>query len=299
MMNKKKMELSNKSSQLFKYGLLLLNVVSSQVYAATDLKPSWVRKPVLDLPNCSFLSPKDPLSLADYRDEVFTPKQAMELRQQYDDLTRTYQMRKNYSLLEFQEEENHRNQLTGFGKTIQDRVLDHEAKKSEERFKALARKDGNLKKPAAVVGALVTVYTGRPVTTRLSENTRLVGRTTVRPDATGKVQWQSGQLQLLSPLVNTTFDVAATLPASVDPNTAEAAKAEDRYKLSVTRALPLVNVSSGLTYGSTTRTLSASLSRQLTDHLSCVIDTRRPLSPEWVKAKPGEETVRLIYGISF
>ncbi len=70
----------------------------------------------------------------------------------------------------------------------------------------------------------------------------------------------------------------------------------ERYRLTFSRPLPLWDLSSGLTYGGSTTSVGASLSKTLIPHLTAVVDSVRPIQQGRYYS---EESLRFFYGLTF
>jgi hypothetical protein len=122
---------------------------------------------------------------------------------------------------------------------------------------------------------------GKTVDVNLSDSLKL--RT--KAHVTGQV----AELGLLSPGASTSFQFSPTSSSYADG---------EKYKFAVSKKLPW-SLSSGVSYGSTSDTVKASLEKQLTPQITGVVDSRRPVHADQASATPPEETVQLKYQLSF
>ena len=255
-------------------------------------KPSKVRTA-----NESFLVNKTYIYSTGLAEKIINKDTAIEMRQQYEDMVRDYELRKRYSLIELQEEKEHNNQVTGFTKNVLTTVRKEHTNRQLKLLRKAAEKDpylGKLAKPAALAFALYATYNGEPVRLNVSDDTQLSVKT-IAPE-------RKAGISVSSPLINTSLDFASAAPSARDPYSpasSDPLQNDERYRISLSRAIPVVDISTGLSYGTTTNTVTTSLSRQLTDHLNCIFDAQRTINYGRPDQRNGQERVSLQYGISF
>jgi hypothetical protein len=121
----------------------------------------------------------------------------------------------------------------------------------------------------------------------LSSSTRIEASTNFVEDR--------AQFRLMSDWVQGQFDFTGN-PQGVQQAQLDPTQVQERYRFSLTRNLSIWNLSSGLIYGATSQSVSAQISKPIANNLTCVVDTRRPLTGN---AMPAEEKVTLQYGIRF
>jgi hypothetical protein len=177
------------------------------------------------------------------------------------------------------------------------RVGQEQARKEARKAREAALNNPDIqkaKKPIAVVAGLAAIYSGEPMRVKVGDSAQLMARTDVRSS--------KGQLGFNSDYLNGLMEMDARNPDrfdSTDPRFADASQNNERYKLWVGRPL-ILDVTGGMTYGSSTQTVATSLSRPLTDNMICVVDSIRPVSG--VGSSPAtlsEERVKVQYGIHF
>ncbi len=253
-------------------------------FAATSknqkgIQPRWVQNPISTLnPNASFLADldRDSSNAANFQNEILDPARVPEIKQSYRDMMRDYEMRQQYGLTDLQAEQNHSSQVNDFGKGFLSEFKRIQRNKGIGSVRAAAKRDENLAKPLpkAVIGALVIACTGEAVDLVTGDEAKLTARTNL-PDG-------SGQLAVASSIVNGSFEIAN--------------RSSERYRLSVARGIPGLDISSGLSYGASSNTVSASLSKPISNHLTAVLDSSRSMTD---KTRGPDGTVRLLYGINF
>jgi hypothetical protein len=275
--------------------------------AHANLKPEWaVSLNTLaceDKVNDSFLQDREagmdePL----LRDRIFNPRLAREMNQRYEDATREYRMRERHDLATLHEQRAYIERMSGFAMDVLQEIKRyHWREKITEVREAAVRavKNGSalvqtLSKPVALALAAAAISTGQPVSVKVNDETRLTART--------NVQSQKGKFEMVSPVVNGSVDFVGKAPSYRDPYAlppVDPDAREERYRVSVARGVPGLDVTTGLSYGSTTTTLTASVSKELMSNLTCVVDSSKPTRPERSNLPNGQESVRLLYGIRF
>ena len=279
----------------FSTAFSILALLAATSASAADRKPSdkksdWVA-PTMES-NGSFLN-----DLGRGRNdnaELLEKKSALELKQQYEDMVRDYDHRKEYDLTTNEEDRKHVGQVQDFSRNVFNTVQHQQATKVLENVRKNAERDptiSKMKKPAEVIAAGVAFYYGAPVKFKLGSESNM--------EAATNVPNHEGHLNLRSPFLNS-FAEFRTDALSPDEEAKQKAldptKRQERLRLGVNRGIPVLGLASGLTYGNSTRTVTASLSKQLTDSLSCVVDSMRPLE---ASTNPGEESLKFMYGIRF
>jgi hypothetical protein len=231
------------------------------------------------------------------------------MRQQYEDIHRGYESRRQQGLAQFRpgqtdkvagvlsdgDEEVQNGRLRDLSQDVVNKVRIHQAERARNKVDKVARNSEELRPvrtPLIVASTLVAIYFDNTFSMNLSDATVLSGYTSVKD--------QKGRLSVSTPVVSGTVNVDKTVedrsPAAMsDPSDPET---KERYRFALSRPIPFIDVTSGVTYGSTSNAVSASLSKPLTDHITAVVDTIRPVA-EAVGAKPAEERVKLVYGLSF
>jgi hypothetical protein len=102
-----------------------------------------------------------------------------------------------------------------------------------------------------------------------------------------------GEVNLESPAMNCRVSMDGR--SATDPATA-AVTSTERYRVSLSRPLPIFELSSAVTYGGSTNTVRAAISRPLADHLTGEFDSVRGSDAAGV---PTEQSLKLMYGFSF
>jgi hypothetical protein len=183
-----------------------------------------------------------------------------------------------------------------FSRDVFNQISHKQMKDNGGKLADAVNRDDNLKKlqtPAAVVGVAVAVYSGQPLDLQLGGGSKMTSRTNLSNS--------TAQLIFDSPFVYTSFDYTALAPETRDPNATSADPNfyKDRYAFSLRRSLPILNLSTSLSYGSTSTNLTASVSRPIMKNLTCVVDSSTPMSADIAAVVPASETLRFVYGVRF
>lgn len=268
------------------------SVFSAQ--ADPNYRPEWSHPwEVTSNPNCSFLNDTRQGSEVSVLDELIDRHTALDLRQRYQDMSRDYELKRSYGLVDSRREQQRGDEVNDFGRQIVGEVQRYQTARNTEKLKTAVDRDPDLQvlaKPAAVVAAGAAVYRGTPMNLRLNEDTKLRAVTNVRN--------QTSEFSLLSPVVTTSVGVNLSKPEDRDPTQPpdpDPTHQIERYHFSFSRGLPIWDLSSGLSYGGTTSSVSASLSKRVTNNLTAEVDSIRPIKQGYYN----EECLKLNYGLQF
>jgi hypothetical protein len=252
----------------------------SSAYAATKLHPVWMKSECSRISeNISFLNNETSRQTESLSEFIVDRKTALSMRQEYDDLVRWHEMRERYGLNSNQDDRVHTAKVSELTTDILKRIEMQHVRKNSAKLRKIVETDptfapiiSKVRRPVGLVFAVAGIYTGEPMNVQLSERTRLTARTNVPA--------KRGQLFVASPLMNGSVDFIAN---------ASSQEKEERYRFSVSRNLPVFDLSSSLSYGTTTNAMTASLSRPLfVPNLTAVMD-----------ASTNEQVLRFLYGLTF
>ncbi|MGK5082424.1 hypothetical protein WDW37_03885 [Bdellovibrionota bacterium FG-1] len=279
-----------------------------------SLRPAWVddyrvrtgggRGKVCAL-NASYLlelnrkSPFDEDWMAPYYD----PAQARTWRQNIENLTREYEMRMHAGLLDPEGQRGYFASIGGFGNGVWDEMQKRQMSYAERKANAIIERHATIEKAMAPGVIAAGVYVGRPVPLRLTDDTLLRFTTNVRD--------RYGAVEMESPLGFGVFEYRPMVAANRDlgPNSAVDFGAmmnmgwvvdysQERYQLTLKRPLPFFGLSTQLLYGASSNSVAGSLSKQVLDNLTCVVDSVHRLAPiDSIQAD--EQRLRLRYDFRF
>jgi hypothetical protein len=214
------------------------------------------------------------------------------MRQQYEDMNRDYEMRHVYGLTTYDLERAHAAQMSQFTQDIMNSVENNQLRQEQDRItnsetvKSLEKSDTvkALERPAIVVGVMGAAYYGKPFGFDVAPETRVTGYSNLRG--------QAGGFGLVTRYGSTNFDLAMQ-----NMDTANSL-GQERYRLAVAGNLPWA-FSTGFRYGTSTSTLTSSLSRPLSSHLVASFNDIRPLQAVDLGYVQPQWTLRCDYGITF
>ncbi len=262
-----------------------------------QLRPVWSPSPNANRANQSFLMDFERTSQsreAEFINGLIQPKTASELRQAYDDRFREFELRRRFGLTAPKNERSHNDEMAKFVREVFGRVRHERVQKEVKTVKNRAEKAPELqpiRRPLIVAMVLAGLYSGQPIELGSEEDQFLLQAQTNVPD-------QTGRFRLMNPVLNTEFEFTGKALESRDPFASEPENPDhrkERYLLTFSRPLPVFQLTSGLSYGSTTANVTASLSKQLSDHLTLVLGTTKSTRYQG----PTEESVRFNYDLRF
>lgn len=189
-----------------------------------------------------------------------------ELKQRYVDMSRNYNMKEKYGLLTLEDRRTRVNEMEDFARFYTRNIIDHQI---EENLKAAEENSEEVRVVRNVQHKVEQIMNGE-TNVSVSEDMKFGARTDL-PN-------QSGNLFFSSGLVNAAFNI--NLATEVD-----------RYSLSANRDL-IFGLKSDVRYGTSSRTLNTTVSKQLAKNLSATFAHEDAL-------KDPNESLRLNYGFSF
>lgn len=264
-----------------------------------DLRPDWAGYLTHRDQNRSYLQDLDRnprfARILEIQDWLIDPEMALRIQDQYRSMIRDYELRETYDLTSMEEERAHFERMSKFTEDVAIQVKNKHVNENLDKARKSASKlretafVKKIEKPVGAVVAVAATSIGQPISFRLTENTRFTARTHL---------WnQYGEFDLKSDWLNGSMLVGprrhSNLPKLFSPLEKES------YLVSVSRGIPLVDVSTGLSYGGTSTNLTASVGKSLTEHLSCSFDSSRPMNPHLSNTPQGEEVLRFLYSITF
>ncbi|MGK5089778.1 hypothetical protein WDW86_19680 [Bdellovibrionota bacterium FG-2] len=287
-----------------------------------EFRPSWMEsgKPINNA-NCSYFSDRGVVEWTSaateswLQEQVINPGVARGLRIDYENRYSTFELRTYQGLQSHELARAFFEGNTKFSYDAFEQMKNYNRERGlkrardmagdvarDERVKSIYRQIRPYVKPVVLIGAVWGFYFGTPAEWQVTEATKLsarwCGKTPEMSAMMGGIPFlpdceaQSGSLSLASPVANGSFDLRTAIPAATDPFSRN-----ERYKFSLSRGLPW-SMSTGVSYGGTTSTGSGLLSKQISEHVTAVVDSLRPVG-EVAAVRPSEETIKVLYGISF
>jgi hypothetical protein len=264
--------------------------LSPTAWAVTDFRPSWVTHSASSMKhNDSFLSDIQS-NLDEARTEAFLKrffdvKKSAEVRMNFEFLTRDYQMRRHHNLLDPVTERAYLEKFVEQRKEAIRVMSRHQQKQAQQQVKT-AQQRGEISTPVVVSSTLAGVYFGEPLNVLLGDDTQLMARTDFISER--------AEVKLSSTIVDGSVDFASSR-AVEEAQRLDPGKQHERYKVSLSRGLGLWDLSSGVSYGGTSNSFTAMISKPLSGNLTCIVDRNQNIAnPTQVN-----DTVQLQYGINF
>lgn len=241
--------------------------------------------------------------LSEQLDTFFDPGQAAGWRKQFEAMSETHERRRNAGLGSPTDEASYQGSIHSFRNGVEEETKKYYLRRGEVLGSGMVRRHP-FTQPLLLPGIILTgVYIGKPINWRFAAESQFSFRTSIRD--------RLGQIELRSPLLYGSFEVH---PDASDRYTlfgspgVDFGKAMDfnhvvdfegeRYQFKVARALPYVDLNSFVLYGSSSNTVTGSVSKQLTPSLSAAVDSVYYLTP-YASDHSSEERVRLKYSVSF
>jgi len=254
----------------------------------TEIRPIWMSSQFNFTPNTSYLV-NTQATTNNFQNDVFGgAKNVAGIQQRYDDRTRDYGLRSQYGLNDAYENQAYTSSMTGFGSDTSHDLLGT-ARTAQQKGIAQTVRDandrGDISDSVKAGSAATAVASGNPLNFNLTQETKLSTRT--------DLVHQNGELKVTSPVMN--FSAQMDARNTSDPVAAAQSNTE-RYSMSVSKPIAALDLSSALTYGGTTNCMRASVSRPIYDHVVGEFDSVKGNDSLGV---PSEQSLRLMYGISF
>lgn len=250
----------------------------------------WNAKVALPETNSSYMSSSDANPDRDrisLRDQWMDSRLTLQMRQQFEDLTRDYDMKKNYGILHQEIHLNQNAQMEGFAnyvlKTVLTRQFNELLKRAEKTSSEVRTFTRVQEQVQAVVHSSVAVEVEKSLNVGINTN----------------LPMQSGTLWLKSPLVDGEFTVSVGTPWIVDPGAltfGEHAPHSEFYRISLRRGIPVIDATASLNYAGTSGHLTVGVSKDLAPGLRCDLTAVRNTGN---LAAGGDEMLSLSYGVRF
>ena len=281
-------------------------ICSKQAWPIPNLKPDWIKR---YQPNNSFLSDlktqEVDVGIIPLHKQVFDTDYAKQKRKDFENMTREFDTREKKGALSFDEKKAQCDKLSEFSQSTWTDVRKYQQNKKLKELrngvKTAAENDPGIKKikkPIALIGGLIAFYSGEPLKYQFAKNSELI----VKSQTADK----KAEVSITSPLASCSMEYFGKAPSErnpFEPTPSDPDQREEKYKFKVSREIPILKVSSAITYGSTTSNLKASFTRPLIKNLSCTYETTHTMRFESLDPENGpkttDHTVKLQYGFNF
>ena len=275
--------------------LLFLSAVSQ-----ASLRPTWMKSSDFTTENETFLSNLKKDCQKESEVDLITDMRAQAMRQSYDDMVRDFEFKDRYSITDLTSQYIANGQKNEFSRSVFGEVRSFQRTEYVGRFKSQVKRDESLKFltiPILVAATVASAYGGKPIMADLNLASE------VDLHAESVINEKKAKVFLRSPVVDSAIHVQAGSPSSltnpVQPLALDLAARDERYRFSVSKSINSIRLTPGLEYGSTSSTVSASLSKELAPHLQCTVETIRPVDGGQLSQSSGQERVRFGYALQF
>jgi hypothetical protein len=253
------------------------------------------RKPVhlVTRPNQSFLRDQNytlDKEEAKVRDKIFEPKMFKQLGQEYQDMNRTYEMRENHHLNTQQDQRDYLKRASNFARYVMRKVFTFQF---NEGMKKAEKNSDDVKTFNQVKSTVEKVARG--------DTTAVDSGPEFKFGTKADIPQQKGGLWMKSTIVDSDAEVAVGKPWGLDPFSFENLDRKQKrelYRVSIGRDIPLIDARTGLAYGGTTNTVTGSVSKQLTQHLSTELSSTRDAG-SWSDTSKSDNVVKMLFGTRF
>lgn len=265
--------------------------------SSANLRPTWLQDDRTIPVNASYFSCRQSMDLRPaWESKLFDRRFAANMRQEYEDRTRDYEMRQQYGLLDMTGVMAFNSTMTDMRHDLVNQMRQMQVQGYQQNMKTAAQ-NGEVSRPVMLTGSVTSFYMGNPVDVTFAPTARLWARADI-PNQVGEVRFSN-------PYANTDVAVNASPNAQAGPNSIPSidpttGQPFERYKVSLSRLLPLWDLSSGVTYGGSSSTVRASVSKPIVGNLTGVVENVSPVTAVAAAAgAPNERTVRVVYGLNF
>ena len=257
----------------------------TRTQALKKLRPEWSGQEACEMaPNGSFLSTVNLIEEQTISDTLMSSRSAATIRQRYDDMVRGYELQSRHNLTSPGDQMIYNQKVVGFSRGVVRDIQNGQVKGNLEKTQEAFERNPGLR-PLGWLMGLAYIYVGRPLKLKIDQATQLTARTEVRS--------QRGELEMTSPIVDTKLGFVAQAP-TIGDRPVDGTR-DERYRVSLSRNVPVLDLRSGLSYGTTTDTVTASLSKRLTQNITAVVDGSRTTR---TTDRP-EGNVKVTYEIKF
>ena len=276
----------------------LLGEVSSGAQSAwaSDLRPTWAsegRTSAMSQLNASFFIPGvksvNQVEEEAFQDFIFERQMSSHMRQRYEDLYREFELQEKYDLVDADERRLQHQRNRDFGRFYLRSLFSFHVTEGIKR----AEKNSEEMRTFKRVHDKVEHVMRQGVQLDISERFKVGSR--------ADIPRQRARVWMISPVVNGAFEMAVGSAQAGDP-TAKAldpSRRDERYRLSLTRQVPVLNLDSAVTYGSSSSSVTASLSKQFSNNLTCVLDRSQPMPSTRSELRVAEQSAKVVYRLEF
>ncbi|MCM2278830.1 MAG: hypothetical protein NDJ89_12210 [Oligoflexia bacterium] len=264
--------------------------------AQPELKPSWLKEKLERwAPNLSILMGKGAAARQESASPLLRSADSEELQREFGALNRDFEWREKANIVDLRSRWNQVQRSRDLSKKVVGKVRNNQRDRNLKRAEKFVRSQENIRKPMEMALAVAAITSGQPLQTSLGADLDLY--------AFSNLPHGVNYLQLSSPLLTGSFtmNTGGSGLAGLTQGPPDWIVRNERYRLSLTRELPLWqlgDIGTGLHYGSSTESVTASVSKRLTADLSCELGSQNPISAA-SPLRGSEESVKVKYEVKF
>ena len=229
-------------------------------------------------------------------DGLFDPNDASRLHKRFEQMNEKYERMRNRGTFSPTYQAAEMDEMGKYREDAQGSVTSYQQTFYSERVKNAALADeniGRLKGPLGFIFGIAAIYNGVPVQWKMTDDARFSASTQ---------KGKSAQCQVATPILTGTFEFsseAAAQSSPLDPTPADPLYHPERYKVGASRSLSFWDLSSSVSYGSSTESLTTALSKKLTTHVTASVEQVHPLGAGDSYVTGDEGRVRMDYSLNF
>lgn len=273
---------------------------------AVKLRPEWSSPHRLArTPNLSYFSAPNPTRFrargADVLDRVFQdPVASREFRNRFERLQSEYESRDVSGYGAVNAERQYLERVAGLRDEAMRKFQGDLGRRQGRKLTRRLQNEGAIESigiPGQVLAAAAGLSLGRPLRLRFGDSAQLFWRS--------QIQRRTGTVLLRHRLFDSQVDYWGRNADTLDGFDAQDLAwfnpdgRPERYRVRVSRHIPLFDLDSAVIYGGTTQMVSASVSKRFTDQISAELSTSRATMGDPRMRGIEQESVKLLYSLSF
>lgn len=257
----------------------------------SKIKPAWAKvSTLLKAPNQSYLQNTRtdlPLERSILAGNLMDHRTTSAFQTAYLQRSDNYEARRNYGQLTLDDRSRYSADMTDLSRRVfqemnRSRIDREEVKQNIEQAPT------GVQVSTLVMMTLVATSVGEPVRLKLKDDTEIYAKTDLSN--------RKGDLKVSSRLINSELNFRGDVPLVTDANRLQL---YERYRFSLGRSIPLWDLRSGLTYGGTTSTLSASLTKPIMPGLEASVTAINPVGKDRPTLTSPEQRLSVEYKLRF
>jgi len=232
----------------------------------------------------------------DEKDEpLLANDKALKLRQEYEDRFRNYNEREKYGLLSPYEKDQKNDQVADFSEYVLRKLFDYQV---NSNMKKMEKKSDEVRFVAKVHKSVQTVAKGTDVS--VNQDVKVITKADI-PRKEGKIWMESKVFNLgLNMDLKRKIENLDDVSENSNNRLATPFTMDDKYKISLWREIPLLEVDSDLAYALSYSRFRATFKKKLANHLTGEFSQTRQIGVNSLpQDQQKENKISLNYGVSF